>query len=118
LEEVKAVAERGSRPTVCKNAGQPSTFNGNISWSAFRRQFEIVAGNNQWPDREKSTYLIRALKGRAADVLPGIPTNPTYKDTLQALEDRFGDQHFAAASASIYKNLEDRGIPASLCHGR
>jgi hypothetical protein len=42
-------------------------------------------------------YLITALKGRAADVLPGIPTYTTYEDTLQALEDRFGDQHFAAA---------------------
>jgi hypothetical protein len=43
------------------------------------------------------TYLITALKGRAADLLPGIPTNTSYGDTLQALEDRFGDQHFAAA---------------------
>jgi hypothetical protein len=43
------------------------------------------------------TYLITALKGRAADVLPCIPTNTSYGDTLQALEDRFGDQHFAAA---------------------
>jgi hypothetical protein len=97
LEEVKAVADRGSRPTVDTNAVQPPTFNGNTSWSAFRRQFEIVAEHNQWSDREKSTYLITALKGRAADVLPGIPTNTSYGDTLQALEDRFGGQHFAAA---------------------
>jgi hypothetical protein len=72
LEEVKAVAERGSRSTVGRNAAQPPTFNGNTSWSAFRRQFEIVAEHNQWSDREKSTYLITALKGRTADVLPGI----------------------------------------------
>jgi hypothetical protein len=51
-------------------------------------------------DREKSMYLITTLKGLAADVLPGIPTNTTYEDTLQALEDRFGDQHFAAAYRS------------------
>jgi hypothetical protein len=63
----------------------------------FRRQFETVAEHNQWSDKEKSTYLITALKGRAAEVLPGIPTNTTYEDTLQALEDGFGDQHFAAA---------------------
>jgi hypothetical protein len=37
------------------------------------------------------------VKGQAADVLPGIPTNTTYGDILQALEDRFGDQHFASA---------------------
>jgi hypothetical protein len=29
-------------------------------------------------------------------VLPGISTNTTYEDTLQALEDRLRYQHFAA----------------------
>jgi hypothetical protein len=97
LEEFKTVAERGSRPTVGTNAAQPPTFNGNTSWSPSQRQFGIVAEHNRWSDRKKSTYLITALKGCAADVLPGIPTNTTYEDSLQALEDRFGDQHFAAA---------------------
>jgi hypothetical protein len=41
--------------------------------------------------------LITALKARAADVLHGIPTNATHGETLQALEDSFGDQHFPAA---------------------
>jgi hypothetical protein len=36
-------------------------------------------------------YLFTAVKGRAADVLHGIPTNTTYDETLHALEDRFGD---------------------------
>jgi hypothetical protein len=36
-------------------------------------------------------------EGRPADVLHGIPTSTTYEDTLQAIEDRFGDQYFAAA---------------------
>jgi hypothetical protein len=81
-------------------ADQLPTFNGNKSWSVFRQQFEIIADHNQWPDREKSTYLITALKGRTADVLHGIPTRTTYEDRLQALEDRFGDQHFAAAYRS------------------
>jgi hypothetical protein len=30
-------------------------------------------------------------------VLHGIPISTTYEDTLRAIEDRFGDQHFAAA---------------------
>jgi hypothetical protein len=42
-------------------------------------------------------YLITGLKGWAADVLYGIPTSTTYEKTLQALEDRFGDQNFSAA---------------------
>jgi hypothetical protein len=60
LEEVKAVAEWGSRPTVGTNAAQPPAFNGNTSWSAFHRQFEIVAEHNQWTNWEKLTYLITA----------------------------------------------------------
>jgi hypothetical protein len=36
-------------------------------------------------------------------VLHGIPTGATYEETLQALEDRFGDQHFAAAYRSQLK---------------
>jgi hypothetical protein len=52
---------------------------------------------NQWSDQEKSTYLTTTMKGRENNVLPSIPTNMTYQDTLQALENRFGDQHIAAA---------------------
>jgi hypothetical protein len=40
---------------------------------------------------EKIYVLITALKGRVADVL-----YVAYEETLQALQDRFGDQHFAA----------------------
>jgi hypothetical protein len=63
----------------------------------FQRQFETITEHNHWSDKDKSTYLTTALKGRAASVLHGIPTNTTYEETLQALEDRFGSQHFAAA---------------------
>jgi hypothetical protein len=96
LEEFKAVAGRGSRPTVSVNTAQPPTLNGNTLRNTFQCQFEIVAEHNQWSDREKLMYLITALKGRVVDVLPGIPTSTTYED-MQNLEDRFSDQHFAAA---------------------
>jgi hypothetical protein len=36
-------------------------------------------------------------EGPAADVLHGTPASTTYEDTLQALGDGFGVQHFAAA---------------------
>jgi anion-transporting ArsA/GET3 family ATPase len=97
IEQVKAIAERGGRQIVSSNTAQAPTFDGKTSWSTFWRQFETVAEHNVWSAREKSTYLITALKGRAADVLAGIPINTAYEDTLQTLEDRFGDQHFAAA---------------------
>jgi hypothetical protein len=53
------------------------------------------------------------MKGWAADVLYGIPKIITYEDALQALEDFFGDQLFAAVIAST-KNEDKacRRIPA------
>jgi hypothetical protein len=48
-------------------------------------------------------YLITALKCRVADVLYRIPKNATYEETLQALQDHFGDQHFAALFHSQLK---------------
>jgi hypothetical protein len=36
-------------------------------------------------------------------VLYGIPTNAAYEETLQVLEHRFGDKHFAAAFRSQLK---------------
>jgi hypothetical protein len=38
------------------------------------------------------------LQGRATDVLPGVPKGETYEETLDVLEDRFGDQHLTAAN--------------------
>jgi hypothetical protein len=109
LEEVRAVAERGNRPTgACASAAQPPKFDGTTSWEVFQRQFETVAEHNCWMHREKLTYLITALKGRAADVLHTIPTSATYEETLQALEDRFREQHFAAAYHSQLKTRTQR----------
>jgi hypothetical protein len=104
LEEVRDVAERGSIPTgACASAAQPPKFDGTTSWAVFQRQFETVAEHNCWMHREKLTYLIRALKGRASDVLHTIPTSATYEETLQALKDRFEEQHFATAYRSQLK---------------
>jgi hypothetical protein len=92
LEEVVASAERGRGTGVCTHATQTAKFDGTTSWAVFRRQFETVAEHNSWT-REKSAYLITAMEGRATDVLHGIPRCASYEDTLQALEDRIGDQH-------------------------
>jgi hypothetical protein len=93
----QTLAEWASRLAACMSADQPQTFNGNASWSMFWHQYKATAEHNQWSYQVKLMYLITALKGQVADVLHSILTNTTYKETLQALEDRFGDQHFAAA---------------------
>jgi hypothetical protein len=96
LEGGVARAEWRREPGACASTAQPPTFDRTTSWPVFRRQFRTVVGHSHCTHQEKSTYLITALKGRAADVLLGIPKNATYEEILQALEDRFGDQHFAA----------------------
>jgi hypothetical protein len=66
----------------------------------FRRQFETVAEHNCWTRQEKSTYLITTLQGRATDVLHGIPKGRIFEETLEVLQDCFGDQYLAAAYLS------------------
>jgi hypothetical protein len=95
LEAIETRTEVGNAPAA--SAAPLPTFSRSTSWSVFRRQFKTIAKHNKWLREEKLTYLVTALKGRAADVLYGIPADTTYEETLQALEDHFGDQHFAAA---------------------
>jgi hypothetical protein len=63
----------------------------------FRRQLETVADHNCWTRLEKFSYFTTTLQGRATDVLQGVPKETTYGETLETLEDRFGDQHRDAA---------------------
>jgi hypothetical protein len=67
LEEDEGRTGGRSTRTVGVGAVQPQYFNENRSSSVFRRQFEIIAEHNQWSDREKSTYLITAMKDWAGD---------------------------------------------------
>jgi hypothetical protein len=100
LEAVEARAHLGRVQGVCSSAVQPPIFNGKTSWAVFRLQFETVAEHNCWAGQEKSTYLITSLQGLATDVLHRIQKSAIYDETLQALEERFRDQHFAAAFRS------------------
>jgi hypothetical protein len=77
LEEIEAKAEGGRGTRAFARVAQTPTFDGTTSWTVFQRQFETLAEHSYWSHQKKSTYLITALKGRAADVLHGIPTNAT-----------------------------------------
>jgi hypothetical protein len=109
LEAVETRTKRKNTPAAGASVISPPTFNVSTLWSVFRGQFEIIAEHNLLSNCENSTYIITALKGQAADVLPGIPTNTTYKNTLQALEDRFGYQNFAAAYRSQLTRTKKTG---------
>jgi hypothetical protein len=61
--------------------------------------------------------LITTVQSRATDLLHGGPKGATYKESLEALEDRFGDQHLAAANRSQLKQGCRRILPR-ICHNR
>jgi hypothetical protein len=105
MAEVEARVELGVSGHTGNDArrAKPPKFDGSTSWAMFRRHFETVAEHNCWMPREKVTYLIAALQGRACDVLHGAPRGAMYEETFEALEDRFGDQHLAAAYRSQLK---------------
>ncbi|GBM41522.1 hypothetical protein AVEN_261547-1 [Araneus ventricosus] len=78
------------RPTV-----KSLTFDGQTSWTVFKTQFDVVSSANGWNNRVKASQLVASLRGTAAEVLQGIPSDKlTDLMTIEnALEARFGDSH-------------------------
>jgi hypothetical protein len=62
-----------------------------------------MTGHYKWASSVKATHLLAALQGTASDVLHRVPKEVTYKETIKALEDCFGDQHQATAYRSQLK---------------
>ncbi|GBM23205.1 hypothetical protein AVEN_159885-1 [Araneus ventricosus] len=78
------------RPTV-----KPLTSDGLTSWTVFKTQFDVVSSTNRWTDFVKASQLVASLRGSAAEVLQGIPSDKlTDLMTIEkALESRFGGSH-------------------------
>jgi hypothetical protein len=112
-EEVEVVAERRRGTGTGAGAPKPPKCDGTTSWTVFRRQFETVQEHNRWTQKKKSTYLITAFDGRATDVLHEVPKGANYEEILEALEDRFVDQHLAAACRNQLKS-KNQGVGESL----
>ncbi|GBM10809.1 hypothetical protein AVEN_271556-1 [Araneus ventricosus] len=79
-----------SRPTV-----KSLTFDGQTSWTVFKTPFNVVSSANGWNNRVNASQLVASLRGSAAEVLQGIPSDKlTDLMTIEnALEARFGDSH-------------------------
>ncbi|GBN36695.1 hypothetical protein AVEN_51280-1 [Araneus ventricosus] len=79
-----------SRPTV-----KSLTFDGQTSWTVFKTQFDVVSSANGWNNRVKASQLVASLRGTAAEVLQGIPSDKLtdLMSIENALEARFGDSH-------------------------
>jgi hypothetical protein len=103
LKEVEAGAQSGRGTGTGAGAAVQLKFDGTTTWAVFWLQFETVAKHNCWTCQDKYTYLISTLQGRVTEVLQGVPKGATYEETLEALEDRFGDQHLASTYCSQLK---------------
>ncbi|GBN65239.1 Retrovirus-related Pol polyprotein from transposon 297 [Araneus ventricosus] len=79
-----------SRPT-----DKSLIFDGQTSWTVFRTQFDVMSFANGWSNRVKASQLVVSLRGSAAEVLQGIPSDKLTDLTIieNALEARFGDSH-------------------------
>ncbi|GBL80475.1 hypothetical protein AVEN_238444-1 [Araneus ventricosus] len=94
IEDVQSVRDwrdlTYSRPTV-----KSLTFDGQTSWTVFKTQFDVVSSANGWNNRVKASQLVASLRGTAAEVLQGIPSDKlTDLMTIKnALEARFRDSH-------------------------
>ncbi|GBM75202.1 hypothetical protein AVEN_237321-1 [Araneus ventricosus] len=77
-----------SRPTV-----KSLTFDGQTFWTVFKTQFDVVSSENGWNNRVKASQLEASLRGSAAEVLQGIPSDKDLMTIKNALEARFGDSH-------------------------
>jgi hypothetical protein len=103
LKEVYIWAKHGRATGTGASVAMPPKFDRITSWAVFWCQFENIAEHNCCTCQDNSTYLITVLQGRATNVLHGVTKGATCEETLEALEDRFGDQHLAAAYHSKQK---------------
>ncbi|KAI5743612.1 hypothetical protein M8J77_020215 [Diaphorina citri] len=74
---------------------EPPVYDGQTAWQIFKRQFEAVCACNMWSASEKTTALMLALRGPAADLIQTLSLNSpvTYDELVRTLERRFGDEH-------------------------
>ncbi|KAJ3663072.1 hypothetical protein Zmor_007381 [Zophobas morio] len=101
--KIKELEERlqTARPTIATPAEfspvrvQPPIFDGQTSWTTYKKQFEAAALSNSWNDQQKATALVVALRGAALEILQTLSeeNQKDYTALTTALELRFGDEH-------------------------
>ncbi|GBO45911.1 hypothetical protein AVEN_124626-1 [Araneus ventricosus] len=81
--------------TYSRSTVKSLTFDGQTSWTVFKTQFDVVSSANGWNNFVEVSQLVTSLRGSAAEVLQGIPSDMlTDLTTIEnALEARFGDSH-------------------------
>lgn len=112
LKEMKHLKVSGiSEPSTSTNLRlKTPTFDGNVPWSTYRRQFEAAANINGWTLEEKATALMIALRGDTLNILQTIPANvePSYDNLVSRLEMRYGDSHLQQVYHAQLKNRHQK----------
>ncbi|KAJ8948977.1 hypothetical protein NQ318_023001, partial [Aromia moschata] len=88
---------------------KPPTYDGQSSWSMYRRQFEAAAKANGWTPQEMATSLVISLRGQTLEILQSIPEEQQndYDRIVGALEIRYGHKYLRQAPKEF---LEQIGI--------
>ncbi|KAJ8937184.1 hypothetical protein NQ318_017033 [Aromia moschata] len=85
-------------------------YDGQSSWSMYRRQFEAAAKVNGWTSQEMATSLVISLRGQALEILQSIPEQQQndYDRIVGALEIRYGHKYLRQVYQSQIKSRQQR----------
>ncbi|XP_054082800.1 uncharacterized protein LOC105214729 isoform X1 [Zeugodacus cucurbitae] len=74
----------------------PPIFDGTMSISIFKLQFEMAVKFYKWNNEERLAALVLALKGPTASILQTFTDtpNPTYEAVMAALERKYSSEHW------------------------
>ncbi|KAJ8954280.1 hypothetical protein NQ318_005862 [Aromia moschata] len=86
---------------------KPPTYDGQSSWSMYRRQFEAAAKANGWTPQEMATSLVISLRGQALEILQSIPEEQQidYDRIVGALEISPKSRVDSKEVMSLFKNM-------------
>ncbi|KAJ8935252.1 hypothetical protein NQ318_016109 [Aromia moschata] len=89
---------------------KPPTYDGQSSWSMYRRQFEAAPKANGWTPQEMATSLVISLRGQALEILQNIPEEQQndYDRIVGALEIRYGHKYLRQVYQPQIKSRQQR----------
>ncbi|KAJ8941409.1 hypothetical protein NQ318_010155, partial [Aromia moschata] len=89
---------------------KPPTYDGQSSWSMYRRQFVAAAKANGWTSQEMATSLVISLRGQALEILQSIPEEQQndYDRIIGAVEIRYGHKYLRQVYQSQIKSRQQR----------
>jgi hypothetical protein len=95
--------EVGGSTATGTNRVETPKLDGLTSWDSSATSLRLWWGNYKWAPCIKAKHLLAAPQRWASDVLQNFPREVTYEETIEALEDCFGDQNLSPAYGSQLK---------------